>query len=144
MKIRIRGEKGGGWETTCCRTPTQSWVMNEKAPPTDVLKILWSQYPKAAEKWHLPRSHRAKGTGTWSTVCTAGWQIDRIQAKDLKCNLQLLKWSSEVCILLAETVSQMTSALSHMYLCSAFQHALSTTALLCHALCTLPLSASVA
>lgn len=80
MKSRIRGKKGGGWETTRCRTPTQSW--NEKDPSKDALKK-WSKYPKTAKRGHLPRSHRAKEQGTWPTLFTADWQVERIKLWNL-------------------------------------------------------------
>lgn len=84
MKSRIRRRgvgKEGGWETTCCRTPTQSWVMNEKDPPKDALKK-WSKYPKAA-KMEFDKSQAKKNRDmvncfhSWS----AGWENESLRFK---------------------------------------------------------------
>lgn len=50
-----KGKKEGGWETTRCRTPTQSWIVNEKDPPKHALRK-WSKCPKTAERIFAKKS----------------------------------------------------------------------------------------
>lgn len=73
--------KEGGWETTCYRTPTQSWVMNEKDPPKDALKK-WSKYPKAAMmEFAKLQGKKNRGMVNCFHSWLAGWENENLRFK---------------------------------------------------------------